>query len=97
MIRAADRPAGPSFVILADREGFGFQQIGDRAVQRGTDLVQVVEPHRGRFAAPQRGDLAQRRGEPDLSECGEQVAGRQMSRLAAAQRRFHFIAGSPCP
>ena len=33
---------------------------------------------------------------PASSKAFSRSAGRQMSRLAAAQRRFHFIAGSPC-
>lgn len=59
---------GPRFVILADREGFGCEEVGDRAAQCSTDLVQVVEPHGGRFAVPQGRDLAQRRRGADLGD-----------------------------
>src|SRR6266508_1223438 len=55
--------------------GLGFQQVGDRTAKRRADPVQIIQPHRDRLLAPQRGDLAQRRREADLLEGLRQVAG----------------------
>src|SRR6266511_1374584 len=55
--------------------GLGFQQVGDRTAKRRADPVQIIQPHRDRLLAPQRGDLAQRRREADLLEGLQQVAG----------------------
>ena len=60
---------------LGSGQRLGLQQVSDRAAERGAHLVQVIQADRDRLAAPQRSDLAQRRGEPGLLEGLQQVAG----------------------
>lgn len=67
------------FLVLGCRSlpghGLGDQQIRDRALQRGADQVEILQPHRHRCARPERGDLRQRRSEPHFLEHGHQLAG----------------------
>src|SRR5208282_4636660 len=75
LVAPADRPLGLFLLAVGGGERFGLQQVSDRAAQGGAHLVQVVEADGDGLAAPERGDLAEGRGEPGLLEGLQQVAG----------------------